>query len=231
MAECILVYGCGRASRADAHREMAIHAMNNRLQSAGLPLIAPRNFAAVEVVDAVVLPRGKHRPPTALPALIARQVYRLVTDANARVRAIEAAAMSISTDTRIVIAHSWGSVAAYEALCLLPRHNVTHFLTLGSPLAIPVYVRGRLATFSACGRHAWPRTVEWWCNFVDGRDPVAWWRLRRHFGDGTRIEERSIRLASGNPHKLSAYLACPEVIGALGRALLAGPSVVAEAAA
>lgn len=227
MARCILVNGCGRGVRGSSNREATLRTINAHLRAAALPSIAADDFTAVHVADTLAVPGGRHRPAPALPYLVARQVAHLVTNPALRIRAIEAVATAIASDTRIVIAHSWGSVAAYDALCLLPQHNVTHFLTLGSPLAIPHYVRGRLAAFSACGRHAWPRTLARWLNFFDGRDPVAWWTLRRHFGDGTRIEERTVRLASANPHHLLAYLASHEVVSSLGDALLSTSTAAA----
>ena len=219
MATCILVHGCGRGAQVSGDNGAALRTINAHLRAAVLPPIATNDFDAVHVADALAVPAGARRSGTALPYLVAQQVYHFVTNAAVRVRATEAVATAVANDTRIVIAHSLGSVAAYDALCLLPRHNVTHFLTLGSPLAIPHYVRGRLSAFSAFGRHAWPRTLPTWLNYFDGRDPVAWWALRRHFGDGARIEDRPVKLAPGNPHYLSAYLTSREVIASVGDAL------------
>jgi len=218
MAKYVLVHGCGGGTRGSGDTEAPLRTINLNLRRAGLPAIAASDFRAVHLVDALAVPSRGHRWAAALPYQVVRQVYHFVTDGTQRIRATEAVAEVVTGDTQILIAHSLGSVAAYDALCLLPRHNVTHFLTLGSPLGIPHYVRGRLAAFAASGRHAWPRTLTRWLNFFDTRDPVAWWTLRRHFGDGTRVEDRPVRLAPDGPHRLLAYLASYEVISSLGEA-------------
>src|SRR5207244_8684079 len=43
---------------------------------------------------------------------------------------------ALKEDTRIVIAHSLGTVIAYEGLCRRP-HRVSSFVTVGSPIATP----------------------------------------------------------------------------------------------
>ncbi|TDB77931.1 hypothetical protein [Micromonospora sp. KC723] len=217
MARYLLVHGCGRSGRGPGDDETALRTINVGLRGAGSTTIPPGDFAGVRVADVFTAP-SQARWAQALPYQVLRQAYHFVTDASRRVRATEAVAGAITRDTRILIAHSLGSVAAYDALCLLPRHHVTHFLTLGSPLAMPHLVRGRVTAFTAFGRYAWPRSLARWINFFDARDPIARWALRRRFGDGTRIEDRRIRLVVGGPHRLLAYLASQEVISSLAEA-------------
>ena len=67
----------------------------------------------------------------------------------------------VTDDTRVVVAHSLGSVLSYMALCNHPDWSVHTFVTLGSPLAspmafgmldpAPVDGRGRLAPASSAG--------------------------------------------------------------------------------
>lgn len=75
-----------------------------------------------------------------------------------------------------VIAHSWGTVVAYEALrrldrdSLLPTGAVRNFFTVGSALSIP-FVRHRLLPEATDG--ARPRLVRRWVNLDAQGDPVG----------------------------------------------------------
>ncbi|MBS2961507.1 hypothetical protein KGA66_00515 [Actinocrinis puniceicyclus] len=72
----------------------------------------------------------------------------------------------------IVIAHSLGSVVAYEALCTLPAGTVGLFVTIGSPLAMPDVVYDRVETAGAQPAPR-PAAVERWINVADVGDLVA----------------------------------------------------------
>ncbi|MFF3247753.1 hypothetical protein ACFYWY_29445 [Streptomyces sp. NPDC002870] len=72
-------------------------------------------------------------------------VYLRAEDAPERMAAREEVAARIARhQPRIVIAHSLGSVVAYEALHAHPELQPELFLTLGSPLALPRVVFQRL---------------------------------------------------------------------------------------
>ncbi|MEW2530162.1 serine peptidase [Streptomyces sp. NPDC047071] len=73
----------------------------------------------------------------------------------------------------VVIAHSLGSVVAYEALWARREHEVDLFLTLGSPLALPHAVFPRLAPAPADDLGARPPSVRRWVNVADLGDLVA----------------------------------------------------------
>lgn len=80
----------------------------------------------------------------------------------------------ITDETQVVVAHSLGSVVAYEALCSMPKHPVRTFVTLGSPLGIPNLIFERLEPAPTGGIGAWPgRTELKWINIADSGDPVA----------------------------------------------------------
>ena len=222
MARYLLVHGCDGTTYGAHDSETTLRSINLRLIEAGYPSIGAAEFAAIRIADLFDDQVQSNRGPSKPAGKVVRQVYNFVTDAARRIRAMETVASAVDGGTGIVVAHSLGSVVAYDALCLLPRHNVSLFLTLGSPLAIPRFVRGRLAAFSVYGRHAWPRALPRWLNFFDYRDPVALCRLRRHFGNGYQIEDRAIDLAPRNPHLLAAYLGSHEVISSLGEALPLG---------
>ncbi|MEU6096869.1 serine peptidase [Streptomyces sp. NPDC047079] len=78
---------------------------------------------------------------------------------------------------RIVIAHSLGSVVAYEALHAHPELDVELLLTVGSPLAMPRAVFDRLLPRPEYGpegrRGERPACVRRWVNIADPGDPVA----------------------------------------------------------
>ncbi|WP_424860624.1 hypothetical protein [Streptomyces sp. MMS24-I29] len=79
--------------------------------------------------------------------LLFREVaaYLRAEDAPERVAARDEVALRIARHVpRIVIAHSLGSVVAYEALHAHPELRPELFLTLGSPLALPRAVFDRL---------------------------------------------------------------------------------------
>jgi hypothetical protein len=99
--------------------------------------------------------------------------------ARARVTAL------IGPDTRVVVAHSLGSVVAYEALCTVPGHLVRALVTLGSPLGIGNLVFDRLDPAPVDGRGEWPGSEGLvWTNVADGGDVVALEKdLRGRFGD------------------------------------------------
>ncbi len=78
-------------------------------------------------------------------------------------------------DKRILLlAHSMGTIIAYDALRQLGRHDprlvVDHFVTLGSPLGLP-HVKYKISRENPPPRT--PSVVRRWSNFADRRDPVA----------------------------------------------------------
>ena len=88
------------------------------------------------------------------------------TAARARVEA------AVDDDTRIVIAHSLGTLVAYEALCAHPEWGVTDFVTIGCPLAADM-VHPLLDPCPTKGTGAWPGPVQRWTNVADAHDPAA----------------------------------------------------------
>ena len=76
-------------------------------------------------------------------------------------------------DTRVIVAHSLGSVVAYEALCANPQWPVRHFITLGSPLGIRNLIFDALQPAPQREVGAWPGNVQHWTNISDSGDVVA----------------------------------------------------------
>jgi hypothetical protein len=149
-----------------------------------------------------------------------KQVSAYFTRDEVRAKIQRRFAAAVGSDTRVVVAHSLGSVVAYEALCAHPEWPVTDLVTLGSPLGIPHIVTHRLRPppgVDGDGGLAgvWPG-VERWVNITDDVDFVALQpRLRRVFGD--RVTD--VGISNGiNAHAVERYLSAAET----GAAVLAG---------
>jgi hypothetical protein len=74
---------------------------------------------------------------------------------------------------QIVVAHSLGSVVAYEALHSQPDLGVELFITLGSPLGMPGVIFEKLQPGPIDGRGIRPPGITRWVNIADRGDPVA----------------------------------------------------------
>lgn len=138
---------------------------------------------------------------------------------RARVRAL------IGPETRIVIGHSLGSVAAYEALCEVgPGAGVRTFVTLGSPLGIPNLIFDRLTPPPEGPKNKrkgrWPAEVEYWFNIADAGDVVA---LEKKLGPRFDVGERRVgdRLIhnGAKAHSVIPYLTAEEAGHAIGTGL------------
>jgi pimeloyl-ACP methyl ester carboxylesterase len=132
------------------------------------------------------LSRSRFFAGLALRALVfdLKQVRWYLTDASMRAKVRARLIDLISTDTRVVVAHSLGSVVAYEALCGLPEHRVRTLVTVGSPLGIRNLIFDRLQPAAQDGVGVWPgRDRMGWTNVADAGDVVALVKdLRPSFG-------------------------------------------------
>lgn len=73
----------------------------------------------------------------------------------------------------VLIAHSLGSVVAYETLHQEGTPHVPLWVTVGSPLAVPKVIFDRLVPTPEGGMGVRPRAVGRWANLADPGDPVA----------------------------------------------------------
>ena len=122
----------------------------------------------------------------------------------------------VDDGTRVVVAHSLGTVLSYMALCNHPTWSVDTFVTLGSPLASPM-IAGTLDPPLADGHGVWPGSVRRWVNVRAVGDKAAAVALGDTFGP--RVEEFLV----DNGHRAHApepYLNA-EVTGAAIAAALA----------
>jgi hypothetical protein len=152
---------------------------------------------------------------------VARQVLRYISDSGCRSRIRERIADHIGSSRSVVVAHSLGSVAAYEALCSMSTHNVHTLITLGSPLGLRRMFFNNLQSPMTAGRHSWPFPLAQWINISHPRDVVSYVsRLRPLFGNGHQVKD--VVLHDGpRPHSLRSYLSASETRSAVAEALYA----------
>jgi hypothetical protein len=99
-----------------------------------------------------------------------RELHAYLAGEQARSAARQAVADAIAElEPDVVVAHSLGSVVAYESLWAHQDRDIELLVTLGSPLAMPGVVLDRL---HADGHHRPPR-VRRWVNLADVADIVA----------------------------------------------------------
>jgi pimeloyl-ACP methyl ester carboxylesterase len=121
----------------------------------------------------------------------------------------------------LLVAHSMGSVIAYDVLRLLERDapdlQVEHLVTVGSPLGL---AKVKLKIVAECGEARVPNNVRHWTNLADGNDIVAvTGALAADFAPsdtGVEIADHRVvndyRRPTGEPnhHKSYGYLRTPE---------------------
>ena len=122
---------------------------------------------------------------------------------------------AVGPDTRVVVAHSLGTVVAYQTLCRHPEWGVTDLITMGSPLGAGL-IRKELEPGAGEGRAPWPGSVERWTNIRGSADLACAETLAPHF-DGP-VVDRDV----DNGHRVhdpEPYLNNPTTGGALADAL------------
>jgi hypothetical protein len=116
-----------------------------------------------------------------------KQVRRYLDVPEVRSAARASIERAIGSDTTVIVAHSLGSIVAYEALCAHPEWPVRTFVTIGSPLGISNLIFKKLQPSPREGGGIWPQGIEWWFNIADKGDVVALVKqLGRCFGPRVR---------------------------------------------
>jgi pimeloyl-ACP methyl ester carboxylesterase len=133
-------------------------------------------------------------------------------------------------DEIFLIAHSMGTIVAYDVLVLQLTHSeIDTFATIGSPLGIPTVISKIAAEykkiFNDSLKPSTPASVKrYWYNFSDVEDKVA---MNYNLADDYEANESGIKaidftvnnnyIMNGvkNPHKSFGYLRTPEFSKAL----------------
>ncbi len=144
-----------------------------------------------------------------------RQVRSYLQEPAIRQAAQDRVAARVSPETRVILAHSTGSIIAYEALCAHPEWDIRMFVTLGSPLGLR-YVFDRLSPSPQNGIGSWPGSIRHWTNVADVHDIVA---LEKGLGTKFAGPVSDILIDNGaRAHDLGPYLTAVQT----GRAIAAG---------
>jgi pimeloyl-ACP methyl ester carboxylesterase len=189
------------AGLAAADEQSAVTDVGDRLADEGL--------AAIDAIGAKVAALDHHRSTQLLA--------QYFTDQDVRDRVIERVDRCLDEHTRVVVAHSMGTVVAYEALSRRPDLDIAAFVTLGSPLGTQGMVFEMLQPAPVDGRGSVPACVRRWTNVSAQGDlaTLAAPRLAERFGDDV-VDEYVYN--GRHPHDIEPYLTTAET----GRAVAAG---------
>jgi hypothetical protein len=137
---------------------------------------------------------------------VLREVYIYLTRPALRQRVREVVATAIDEHRpRVVLAHSLGSVVAYESLHATAA-EVDLLVTLGSPLGLPGAVFEALDPEPVDGRGERPPGVHRWVNIADPGDVVA---IPKRLGDCFPVDlHEEAYLGKVDFHTFGGYLAC-----------------------
>jgi pimeloyl-ACP methyl ester carboxylesterase len=121
----------------------------------------------------------------------------------------------IGPETKVVVAHSLGTIVAYETLALHPEWEVAGLVTMGSPLG-GAGILGLLEPAVVEGRGQFPGGTSSWVNIRNADDPACLRPLPEVF-DGS-VTERLV----DNGHRVhdpEPYLNNPTTGGAIAKML------------
>lgn len=133
-----------------------------------------------------------------------KQVARYLRDDDFKkaVRAEFSAAME--SRPRLVIAHSLGSVVAYDWLRSHTATSATTLITLGSPLGLRPVLRELHPFVDAC-QAPWPTGIATWVNVAAKEDVVASVKELHGLFAG-KIQDLPASNSRGTAHDVTAYL-------------------------
>jgi len=146
-----------------------------------------------------------------------KQVHAYLHDDDIRREAQSRISKEITDETHMLVAHSLGTVVAYEALCANPEWPVRTFVSLGSPLGISNLIFELLRPTPKNRVGVWPGPISHWSNIADGGDIVALVKeLRTKFGE--RVQDYLVH-NDAHAHDVRPYLTAKETGHAIARGL------------
>jgi pimeloyl-ACP methyl ester carboxylesterase len=144
------------------------------------------------------------------------QLGRYFADGDLRALVRSRLEAVVDSDTRVIVAHSMGTVVAYEALAAHPEWQVQTLLTIGSPLGNDWVFTG-LRPAPAGGMGKWPGPITSWVNVASVGDPaIDEPRLANRFGN--RVTDLGVDNGH-RAHDAEPYLNAPVTGRALAAAL------------
>ncbi|MRG98971.1 S8 family serine peptidase [Xanthomonas sontii] len=210
---------------SDAERAR-LHQVLNEVEAARAPAAAAADVHAQGVVD--VLNRALLK---LISAALLQDVHDFFFVPARRTQMRESLLQRIRAGGGpfVVIAHSQGSLIAYDVLRELQPQDceVSLLLTLGSPLGLPV-VRSMFKEWTGTPKLPFPPCVARWVNVAERRDPVA---LDDDLNDDIADAGGRFHNIAGskinpdwqhNPHSAAGYLSIPDVRAEVRRAVGVG---------
>lgn len=147
-------------------------------------------------------------------ALFTKDVFQYLTNTGLRQHIDNGVRAAIrSEEPTVVVAHSLGTVVAYNVLRdhgKTQKWNVPHFITVGSPLGV-TKIRQTLTSIAPIAQ---PSCVGSWFNGLDEGDVVALYPLAPpHFDISPKSirNKRDVDNHTDNQHGIAGYLDDPEV--------------------
>jgi len=143
-----------------------------------------------------------------LVSTFCREVHSYLAEPDRRHSVRDTVASTIREhQPAVVLAHSLGSVVAYETLWAHPDLRIDLLLTLGSPLALPDVVYSRLDPAPIDGTRQRPPGARRWINIADPGDFIAIPRRLADWFDGIDAD-LTTPIGVFNFHKVTGYLSC-----------------------
>lgn len=144
-----------------------------------------------------------------------RDVFVYVNDSRTRREINRIVAAALTTEPTVIVAHSLGTVVAYEVLREHVGNSVPRLITVGSPLGIRA-IRDKLATPLTV-----PVGVRDWYNAFDDRDVVALYPLNAgNFNVKPPVKNYPfVNNHTDNRHGIAGYLDDGDVASQIDAAL------------
>lgn len=191
------------------------------LAALDLPGATQHGRLAIPLHHAIAMVAQRYRMDGPLTELF---VARFFTDAELYFRSgnhgrraaarDEVIAALIHHRPRVVIAHCFGAVPAFEALHARTDLEVEYFITLGSPLAVPGAVFDRLLPAPLGGVGARPSGVRRWVNIADLGDPFTILRPAKAYFPGIDVDVQD-NVGLFDFHRARRYLRCSALAEAI----------------
>lgn len=143
------------------------------------------------------------------------QLARYFADDEIRAAVQERVETAVTEESRVMVAHSMGTIVAYEVLQRHPEWSIETLVTIGSPLSGD-YVFSRLLPEPDNDQAWWPGSIEEWVNVTALNDNVIRGRVLGSRFPGV-TDARVINGQDG--HRAEHYLNAPVTGSAVARGL------------